>query len=241
MQTTLEVVEEEVGSLRRLVSEFSSFARLPQAELAPADLGEFFRGERDHLTAESPSESPSIMGDASLLQDLDLTFEIPDGAMPVEIEREMLHRGFGNLVRNAAQAIRDARDAAVKGSSGGPNPRSPTPSERWTPRDKGKIAVTVRRDADFCRIDIDDSGPGIEPDLLPTIFDPYVTTKRDGTGLGLCIVKKIIVDHGGTIDAAASPLGGARLRIRLPRAGTTAAKAARESLARSAEAPPSFS
>ena len=58
------------------------------------------------------------------------------------------------------------------------------------------------------------------------LFDPYVTTKHDGTGLGLTIVKKIIVDHGGTIDALVSPLGGARFEIRLPKEGTPEAQAA---------------
>jgi signal transduction histidine kinase len=67
-------------------------------------------------------------------------------------------------------------------------------------------------------IDIDDDGPGIAPDLGDRIFDPYMTTRRDGTGLGLSIVKKIVMDHGGSIDASASSLGGARFRIRLPRA-----------------------
>src|SRR4029079_18424519 len=51
LETTLEVVAEEVGSLRRLVGEFSSFARLPRAELSPGDLGEFLREQRDHFAA----------------------------------------------------------------------------------------------------------------------------------------------------------------------------------------------
>jgi signal transduction histidine kinase len=55
-----------------------------------------------------------------------------------------------------------------------------------------------------------------------------VTTKRDGTGLGLSIVKKIVVDHGGSIEADKSPLGGARFRIVLPREGSAEAQAALE-------------
>jgi signal transduction histidine kinase len=64
--------------------------------------------------------------------------------------------------------------------------------------------------------------------MRDSVFDPYVTTKAEGTGLGLAIVKKIVVEHGGTIEADASPLGGARFRIRLPRLRTAAAQAARE-------------
>jgi signal transduction histidine kinase len=63
---------------------------------------------------------------------------------------------------------------------------------------------------------VDDNGPGIPEALRPSIFDPYVTHTVGGTGLGLAIVKKIVVEHGGTIDVDASPLGGARISIVLP-------------------------
>jgi len=59
-----------------------------------------------------------------------------------------------------------------------------------------------------------------------TLFDPYVTTKRDGTGLGLTIVKKIVVDHGGSIEVQDAPDGGARVRLRIPVQGTAASDAA---------------
>jgi two-component system, NtrC family, nitrogen regulation sensor histidine kinase NtrY len=236
VQTTLEVVEEEVGSLRRLVTQFSSFARLPQPELAPTDLGEFLREQRDHFTAPDPTEGsgrpPTPDGDDALVRQIKLSFDIPGEAMPTEIDREMLHRGLANLIRNAAQAIRDAREGPRRGPASGDAARPP-----W--RGKGEVLVTARSDDTFYTIDIDDDGPGIDPDVREAMFNPYVTTKRDGTGLGLSIVKKIIVDHGGTIDARDAPLGGARLHIRLPRAGTAAALAAKESLARAAEGPPS--
>ena len=232
VQTTFEVVEEEVGSLRRLVTQFSSFARLPQPELAPADLGEFMREQRDHFTASDRPQIPGIDGDDALVGQIDLSFDIPDDTMPAEIDREMLHRGLANLIRNAAQAIRDAREAPRRGPASGDAARPV-----W--QGKGEVHVSVRGDGTFYTIDIDDDGPGIDPEVRDALFDPYVTTKRDGTGLGLSIVKKIIVDHGGTIDARESPRGGARLRIRLPRAGTAAVLAAKESLARAAEGPPS--
>jgi signal transduction histidine kinase len=64
--------------------------------------------------------------------------------------------------------------------------------------------------------------------MRDSVFDPYVTTKAEGTGLGLAIVKKIVVEHGGTIDASPSPLGGARFRIRIPRLRSPASQAARQ-------------
>ncbi|MCC6556905.1 MAG: HAMP domain-containing protein [Polyangiaceae bacterium] len=215
LQTTLEVVEEEVGTLRRLVGEFSSFARLPRAELAECDLAGFLRDQGAHLAA-TEAAGRGADGEDALLGRVEISFDVPEAEMPAAIDREMLHRALTNMVRNAAQALRDAR--------GGPEPQASS----W-----GRIRVSAREDGAQHVIDVDDDGPGIDPLVRDTVFDPYVTTKRDGTGLGLSIVKKIIVDHGGTIDVLASPLGGARFEIRLPRAGSAEARAAME---RSAEA-----
>lgn len=213
LQTTLEVVEEEVGTLRRLVGEFSSFARLPQAELAKADLGDFIRDQRDHFTASSQGKDE----EAALLGRVALRFSVPDKPLPALLDREMLHRVLVNIVQNAAQALRDAKGKNHNGAL-------------------GRIDVTLRSDATTHIIDIDDDGPGIAETVRDQIFDPYVTTKHDGTGLGLTIVKKIIVDHGGTIDALVSPLGGARFEIRLPREGTPESMAALERSTRAASA-----
>ncbi|WP_437315484.1 sensor histidine kinase [Sorangium sp. So ce385] len=214
LQTTLEVVEEEVGTLRRLVGEFSNFARLPQAELEPADLAEFLReqGERFAAVEEAGREHAS---DEALLGRVDLEFDVPAAPMPAALDREMLRRALGNIVRNAAQALRDAQRAAPGGSA------AARPGALW-----GRVRVSARSEGQSHLIAIDDDGPGIDPAVRDSVFDPYVTTRYDGTGLGLSIVKKIVVDHGGTIDVLDSPLGGARFVIRLPRAGTPAARAA---------------
>jgi nitrogen fixation/metabolism regulation signal transduction histidine kinase len=61
-----------------------------------------------------------------------------------------------------------------------------------------------------------DNGPGLDPELLPDLFEPYVTSKAKGTGLGLAVVKKIVEEHGGIVWAENGALGGARIVIRLP-------------------------
>jgi two-component system nitrogen regulation sensor histidine kinase NtrY len=191
LDTTLEVVEDEVGTLRRLVGEFSDFARLPQAELEPADLSDFLRelAERPLL---GDDERPSSAGPPGAGQKIE--FEIPASEAPASIDRQMLRRVIINLVRNAAQALSGAKRA-------------------------GRVLVSLTRQGDTFCLDVDDDGPGIPSELRQSIFDPYVTTKTEGTGLGLAIVKKIVVEHHGTIAAEESPLGGARLRIRLPALG----------------------
>ncbi len=74
------------------------------------------------------------------------------------------------------------------------------------------------------RISINDNGPGIPPESLPKIFLPFYTTKAQGTGLGLAIVQKIIVQHGGSVEARNLPEGGAEFIVWLParRVGTQA-------------------
>jgi nitrogen fixation/metabolism regulation signal transduction histidine kinase len=189
LDTTLEVVEDEVGTLRRLVSEFSDFARLPHAELERADLAGFLRELADRpLLADDERRSDS---ESRLRESIDVKFEVPEGAAFVEMDRQMLRRVVINLVQNAMQAI---------GRVGG----------------SGRVVVRLGTDAGDLVLDVEDSGPGIPDDLREAIFDPYVTTRTDGTGLGLAIVKKIVVEHGGSISASRSELGGAKLRVRLP-------------------------
>jgi signal transduction histidine kinase len=79
------------------------------------------------------------------------------------------------------------------------------------------------------RLTIDDSGPGIPPDVLPRIFDPFFTTKDvgEGTGLGLAITYGIVQEHGGTIQASNTPRGGARFTIDLPAVRAAEAKSVR--------------
>ena len=110
---------------------------------------------------------------------------MPREDIPVAIDRQMLRRVLVNLVRNAVEAIRDAR------------PREGRRAARaawWCgaePRDEGVDIL------------VEDDGPRRAGDARERIFDPYFTTKAEGTGLGLAIVKKIVVEHNGSIAARA--------------------------------------
>jgi len=85
----------------------------------------------------------------------------------------------------------------------------------------GTASITVSGSAAGVRIEIADTGVGIAPDLLPRIFEPWVTTKSEGhgTGLGLSITRDVVAGHGGTITAASEPGSGATFTIDLPAAG----------------------
>lgn len=79
----------------------------------------------------------------------------------------------------------------------------------------GKVAVTAVRGAQVT-LHVDDSGPGLAPTVKARLFEPLVTTKHKGIGLGLALVRRIVDRHAGTITTAASPLGGARFTLTLP-------------------------
>ena len=81
---------------------------------------------------------------------------------------------------------------------------------------RGIVKVVTERAGRHARLLISDNGPGFPVELLPRIFEPYVTTKARGTGLGLPIVRKIVDEHHGTIEISNAPEGGARIDIRLP-------------------------
>jgi nitrogen fixation/metabolism regulation signal transduction histidine kinase len=227
LDATLEIVEEEVGTLRRLVGNFSNFARLPHAELAEANLSDFLRDCETHLGhLEDPSLGEgSADNEPITAPNVEIRWEVPDDVIAVAVDRQMLRRVLVNLVRNAVQAIRDAKKR--KSTPGG---------EPAVPADGvlGHVVVSAEREGDGARIVVEDDGPGIADSVRGRIFDPYFTTKADGTGLGLAIVKKVVVEHGGEIEATASRrLGGARFVLRLPGLKilsiAAAAKEARES------------
>jgi nitrogen fixation/metabolism regulation signal transduction histidine kinase len=231
LDTTLEIVEEEVGTLRRLVGNFSNFARLPHAELREESLRDFLRECSEQLGHLEDAAQGEADGDGSPpdgVQDIEIAWKLPETPLPVAIDRQMLRRVLINLVRNAVQAIRDTSPARSAGASAGR-------------RDKGRVVVTARPEGDGAAIEIEDDGPGIPDDARARVFDPYFTTKVDGTGLGLAIVKKIVVEHGGSIDVGKSArLGGARFVVHLPNQRTLATAAARERASRAElEIPPS--
>jgi signal transduction histidine kinase len=101
LEDTRSIVEEEIATLRRLVGEFSEFARLPQVQLANADLGVFVQDAMETAARliEHDEDEPQIT----------LTTEVAAGALPVRIDAMLLKRCVDNLVRNAAQAIRATR------------------------------------------------------------------------------------------------------------------------------------
>jgi signal transduction histidine kinase len=119
---------------------------------------------------------------------------LPELSLPsVVADPNQLMQVFLNLLLNAEQAIRENRD-------------------------KGTIRIRLGSNPNSVWIVFQDDGPGIAPEILPHIFDPFFTTRRPGrgTGLGLSICKTVLREHGGNIEAASAPGGGAVFTLTLP-------------------------
>ena len=85
-----------------------------------------------------------------------------------------------------------------------------------TPEEQRKLVVHSRVLDDAVSVTVIDCGPGIDSDLLPTLFDPFMTSRSDGLGMGLAICRRIVEDHGGKILAENGLNGGAIFSFSLP-------------------------
>jgi two-component system nitrogen regulation sensor histidine kinase GlnL len=113
---------------------------------------------------------------------------------PLLGNRDQLVQVFLNLLKNAAEAIgENAADGEIQLTTAfRPGVRLAVPGS----------ATRVSLPLEFC---IKDNGPGVPEDLMPHLFDPFVTTKPTGSGLGLALVSKIVGDHGGIIECESQP------------------------------------
>ncbi len=129
------------------------------------------------------------------------TREYDPSIPPVPGDRDRLVQAFLNLVKNAAEADAEGTTRLITGIRHGLRVRSGTAAERGLP-----VYVAV-----------EDGGPGIPEDLRQHLFEPFVTTRAGGRGLGLSLVARVVEDHGGVVEvteAAAGP--GTRFTVYLP-------------------------
>jgi PAS domain S-box-containing protein len=177
----LSILHQQARRATEIVQNLMYFSRPPAPGKSQVDLNELvertlhlhaYSLRKNNITVDFLREqnSPQVMGD-------------PHQLMQV----------FLNLVLNAEQAIREARD-------------------------KGTLRIRLGKTDKNLSVIFQDDGPGIAPDILPNIFDPFYTTKRPGrgTGLGLSICKAVLKEHNGNIEAASAPGGGAVFTVSLP-------------------------
>jgi two-component system nitrogen regulation sensor histidine kinase NtrY len=170
----------QVGALRTMVDEFSSFARLPKP---------VFRNE----------DAVDLVRQALFLQEvahpaITYGFSAAEGIPSIACDRHQLGQAMTNVLKNAAEAV----DACI-----------PEATADW----RGRIDVAMAIVGQHLQIVVTDNGIGL-PKTGVNVIEPYVTTREKGTGLGLAIVQKIVEEHSGDLEFAASASGGTRATLR---------------------------
>ncbi len=200
-QCTATIVR-QVDEIKRMVDEFSAFARMPKPAIAPNDLTEIAKQNLFMIRVAHP--------------DIDFAFSAEGGAGHSEkivaaFDIRLLSQVITNILKNAVEAVAEV-PADVLG--------------------KGRIALDLAVEDGFAVITVTDNGKGFPAEGRQRLLEPYMTTREGGTGLGLAIVSKVLEEHGGGISLNDNPAGrGGQVRMRVPReaapeTGTGAAGAA---------------
>src|SRR6266576_2447100 len=150
--------------------------------------------EREPVNIHAVLEHVKRLTQSGVARHIKFVEEYDPSLPPVLGNRDQLIQVFLNLVKNAAEAIgEDATDGEIGLST------AFRPGVRLSlPGSKARVGLPL----EFC---VKDNGSGVPEDLLPHLFDPFVTTKSSGSGLGLALVSKIIGDHGGIIECESQP------------------------------------
>ncbi len=174
-----ETIVRQVDDIKRMVDEFSSFARMPKALLERDDLAECVRRVVFLMRVAHP--------------EISFDEELPKGAILMRFDRRLLSQALTNIIKNATEGI-----AA----------REPEPP--------GRVRIVLAIGSEVV-LDIIDNGKGFPKEARQRLLEPYMTTRAEGTGLGLPIVTKILEDHGGGLDLLDAPNGrGACVRLHFP-------------------------
>ena len=161
----------QVQAMKTLVNEFRDYARLPAARLSPLDLNTLVS---EVLTLYSTAQEA---GTLVFTAAHDLPLIVGDATQL----RQVIH----NLVQNALDAVAD--------------PSLVHPQQHACVRVRTEVARTEQGAVRVVRLHVTDNGPGFPDKVLKRAFEPYVTTKSKGTGLGLAVVKKIADEHGARV------------------------------------------
>jgi len=170
LHKSVKTIVDQVDAMKRLVNEFRDYARLPSAELQPVQLNDLI-ADLMVLYANEPTDQERR---AMVVTDLD------PACPPIMGDAQQLRQVIHNLLQNAQDACE------IKGLVPH-NARVGLRTEWHEARRRVRLTVT-------------DTGPGFEPNILKRAFEPYVTTKAKGTGLGLAVVKKIADEHAAKIE-----------------------------------------
>jgi signal transduction histidine kinase len=184
--------------------------RLDQAEHTGWRARELTQEMMDFARGAEPAKCPlhlsSVIGESAQLgiegsPNLRLKLQLAPDAWRVEADPQQIRQVVTNLVRNAAQALGE---------------RTGTIEVRLENQEHVCGGTVPPMATHFVCLTVNDDGPGIPPDRLPRIFEPFYTTKARGTGLGLAITHNIVKRHGGFVRVKSQPGAGTTFEVFLP-------------------------
>lgn len=191
-----------VRDLDAVVGDVLNFAREMKIRPAPTSVSALL-----HQAVEA---CQGLLHDSSvqICRDLDAERNLPD----LDVDAALLNQAMVNLMRNAIEAM--SGDGTLTLSATGPTLAEPDTAD--VTADDEAIAGQAPFERQWITIVVDDTGPGIAPEIVERIFNPFFTTRHTGTGLGLAIVHRIVDAHGGEIAVDRNADGGASISLRLP-------------------------
>lgn len=195
----MDIVVREVDRLNKLISDFLRYSRPAPTKPEPVHLAR---------VVEEVAEMSARGGIGGIEVSLEL-----DRTIVVMADPSQLTAVVWNLWNNAVEAMGPSGRLSVRvaGLS-----RDATQEQMGLDRNGESGGSTAAPgSARMAVLEIEDSGPGMPPDVQEMIFEPFFTTKRDGTGLGLATVQRLVEQHGGSIQVSSRPGEGTCLRVLL--------------------------
>jgi PAS domain S-box-containing protein len=196
----LQLLDREIGYIEdeQMQADLKELVEVSRKEVGRLDtiIRQFLKALRPSLPERKPHRLDELLTDTLEVMRHEINdrrmlveTEFPEDIPAVAVDDTQVKQVFFNVIKNALQAMADG----------------------------GILKVETLLSERFVSVAVEDNGSGIDPEKLGAIYEPYHTTKSEGTGLGMMIVQRIMRDHGGEIEINSEPGRGTRLTLRFPR------------------------
>lgn len=196
----LQLLDREIGYLDDATAkvELKELVDVSRKEVARLDtiIRQFLKALRPSMPERKPMKLARLVDEMLAVMQPEMSdrrilveTDFPETIPAVAVDETQVKQVFFNIIKNALQAMADG----------------------------GILKIHTQKADRFVGVVFEDNGPGIDPEKLGAIYEPYHTTKTEGTGLGMMIVQRIMRDHGGEIEINSEPGRGTRLTLRFPR------------------------